>query len=587
MAKINLKKVFKTIKKVLLWIFLSIVIIILIVIIGVQIPYVQNKIVNFGITKVREKVNTEISLGSFDLILPNYVRLNKLYVEDPSGDTLLYAGKISVSIGLSRLIRGNISINKFTLEDAVGKISREKGDSLFNFNFFIEAFSNPSGQNDKKGKIISEAADPGSQQSIYADSVERRKNAGQESVKDSSGNSFSIGKIELSDVRFLYDDGYTGNYVNAEIGDFFVSFREFNLKNNIIDVNRTGLSNSQAIIKLSPTKDTEPSDNSLSILLRRTSKLKNVSVSLDMPGTNLHVNHANLRINPDDVNIGDKKIGLKSVLISDSEIIYTKTKLKGGASLDSLTNSVKSESNSFEWLIYSSSFRLRKNHIVYSDLSKTDQNTNANSIFSNLNLNDVSAVINDIKLSNNLYQAFVKEFRFREKQGLVLREFTAKLDVRDKVARLEDFKLRTNNSIIYNNTVAHYNSFSNIGNDIANIELISTIGKSQISPADIRFFAPAIAPQLTTLTGPKGKLYISGSFSGKVKDLKVESLSANNDKNFFLDLNGQIRGLPDAKSAYYKINLDSLSVLKSHVLAFLPDSTIPENISIPEKISII
>ncbi len=587
MARINFKKTLKIAGKLLLWIFVSILGLMLLIVIGLQVPYVQRKIINLAISKVSEKVDTEISLGSFDVILPNYVRLNQLFIAEPSGDTLLYAGKISTRIGLPELIGGNLSISKFTLEKAVANITREEGDSLFNFNFIIEAFSNPS-----KNSTGEDGNKPGREETSPA---------------DSTGKPFSIGRIELKDIRVLYDDGYTGNYVKAEIGDFFVSFSEFNLSENILDINRTGLSNSSAVVKLAPSMDTTTVKEPLAISLRRISRFKNITVSLEMPGTSLQVNHANLRINPEEVNTQDKKIGLKRVLISESEIIYSKTKTEKGTATNSPRASVgqektepvdiangnagrkgsepKNTNNSFDWNISVSSLRLRDNHLVYTDHTSA-HNPGAHTLLTNPDLNNLSAYISDIHLANDLYQANIEDFSFRDKQGLVLKELTAKLDIKEKSASLKDLKILTNNSVFYNTTIAQYPSFQNIGQNLGDVEINTQIKKSRISPADIRYFAPGIATPLNRISGTNGNIYLSGSLSGKVKDLKIENFEANNDENLFLALNGQIRGLPDAKNAYYKVNLDSLTMKKDHILAFMPDSAIPQNISLPENISL-
>ena len=71
---------------------------------SLNIPAVQNFVKDKAINYLKDKTKTEVSLESIKIALPKDVVLNKFYIEDRKGDTLLYAQKLSVDISLFKLL---------------------------------------------------------------------------------------------------------------------------------------------------------------------------------------------------------------------------------------------------------------------------------------------------------------------------------------------------------------------------------------------------------------------------------------------------------------------------------------------------
>ncbi len=102
---------------------------------------VQGKLLSYGEDWLEEKTGTELSLGyvSYDLLSGLYVE--DLYVEDMSGDTLLYAGVLKAKVGLLTLLDlDDIRIKKVELDNFVVHIDKESDSTFFNFQFLIDAF---------------------------------------------------------------------------------------------------------------------------------------------------------------------------------------------------------------------------------------------------------------------------------------------------------------------------------------------------------------------------------------------------------------------------------------------------------------
>ena len=89
-----------------------------------------------------QKLKTKFTIGSVNYHLPNDITLNKIYLQSPNNDSLLYAGELSVSIDLFKLIKGETEIKNVELKNAVIRIIRKGNDRYFNFQFVIDAFAN-------------------------------------------------------------------------------------------------------------------------------------------------------------------------------------------------------------------------------------------------------------------------------------------------------------------------------------------------------------------------------------------------------------------------------------------------------------
>lgn len=103
---------------------------------------VQNKLLSYGEDWLKEKTGTELSIGYVGFDLLNGLFVEELYVEDLSGDTLLYAGAVKAKVAYRSLLNlNNIRIKRVELDDFVVHIDRESDSTDFNFQFLVDAFA--------------------------------------------------------------------------------------------------------------------------------------------------------------------------------------------------------------------------------------------------------------------------------------------------------------------------------------------------------------------------------------------------------------------------------------------------------------
>lgn len=127
--------------KVILWTMAGLLFVIILLVGLIQLPYIQNKVLDAATTYVSHKTNTRVEIGYISIAFPYSVVLNDVYLEDNKKDTLLYAGKTSLHIGYKALFHQRLHIRDFLLQDVYLNVYNSATDSLFNYQFLIDALS--------------------------------------------------------------------------------------------------------------------------------------------------------------------------------------------------------------------------------------------------------------------------------------------------------------------------------------------------------------------------------------------------------------------------------------------------------------
>lgn len=98
---------------------------------------VRNKIQSY----LEQKLKTKVVIGEIDYSLPKWITIKNVYIEDQKKDTLLYGEKLSVDLDMIKLLRGNTYIRKVEFKNMYANITRGETDSVFNFQFIVDAFA--------------------------------------------------------------------------------------------------------------------------------------------------------------------------------------------------------------------------------------------------------------------------------------------------------------------------------------------------------------------------------------------------------------------------------------------------------------
>src|SRR5688572_9552499 len=114
----------------------------LIILLLIQTGPVQNILRVKAVAYLEKKLQTKVEVGRVYIGLPKNIILENIYIEDRQQDTLLSGGRIEANLNLLRLIFNNeIDIKSIALENITAKIKRQLPDTVFNFQFVVDAFA--------------------------------------------------------------------------------------------------------------------------------------------------------------------------------------------------------------------------------------------------------------------------------------------------------------------------------------------------------------------------------------------------------------------------------------------------------------
>jgi TamB, inner membrane protein subunit of TAM complex len=177
-----------------------------------QTPTVQNWLIQKITKYYSEELKTTVKIGHIDFEFFDNLVLEKVFIADQNGDTLLVAGDLiaSLNTGLFDIARGRLEFNEITLRHTNIKITRLEGERADNLQFILDYFKKP-----KK---------TGSKPSTF---------------------SLQIQNLNLVDVKIKRRDEVAGDQEIIEIPRGQIRINEFNKRTQLLDIQSiklTGLS---------------------------------------------------------------------------------------------------------------------------------------------------------------------------------------------------------------------------------------------------------------------------------------------------------------------------------------------------------
>ena len=275
---------------------LSLIGLVLILIIALQIPAVQRYSKNQVVDYLQNKLKTKVAINKLQVGFPKDIILDGVYFEDQNKDTLLAGRKIMANINLYGILFSNkVEINSIELEGIVAHVERDKSN-IYNFNYIIEAFKSPEKQNDdaapmefsldkiKLDNVRIRYSDIFSNNILKLDlshldtriktfdinqlnfevpqfKIDGMKFSYKQGLVEKSEPlktekstlpdlKLKLGTLDLSQIKVDYQDDNAKIHTNIALSKLLVSVKAFDLKNNVIDLDKIELTAASGALKL-------------------------------------------------------------------------------------------------------------------------------------------------------------------------------------------------------------------------------------------------------------------------------------------------------------------------------------------------
>lgn len=283
--------------KIIAWVIVGIFTTLLLVILLIRIPYIQNRLVQKGISYLENKIGTDVNLKSIYIGFPKTIVLEELYVEDQQADTLCFVGELAIDTDLWGLLQNRIRLNTVALENSTVRLNRTERDSTFNFDYIVKAFADTSDVDTTK-----------------------------------AGWEFSVGTVELAKILFTLRDNFQGNDIDLNLGDLELSMKEFNLSKSVYDIAKLELKNTFAsytqnkeLVEDKNTKNSEQSDTNFPVNIDFTKiELQNVGFNFqNIPqGQKLTARIEEFNAESNKLDLNKREIDFEKIELNRSFISY-------------------------------------------------------------------------------------------------------------------------------------------------------------------------------------------------------------------------------------------------------------------------
>lgn len=526
----------------------------------VQVPAVQNYAKNKAVAFLEKKIKTKVVIDNLSISFPKEVVLNGVYFEDQKKDTLLYAKEIKVDIALYKLITKEVNINYFELNGIKTHVYRIRPDTAFNFDYIIKAFSS----SDKTAKP--------------ADTSGRMK--------------FNINQILFKDILASYKDDNSGNDVNFYLGFFETKIKTFDPTRLTFEISNIRLASVVAkfhqynpipsiiVNRLPKTTNTASLAAYPSINLDELN-LQNIQFTYlnDLSVLQAKLNIGELITHPKSITIQTTNIALNDLSLTNTFAGVTILKKLPGKSISKTSSSDITQHPS--WNISINNLALDNEEISYNDNNQIP--LKAGMDYSHLHVKNLQSKATDLVLNPLAYKGFIHQLAFKEQSGFSVQNLQTHFLYSDTLAYLQNLYLKAGNTILKDKLSVSYPSIKTIASHIGNIYINSNLKNSTIDAKDVLTFAPQLSKILQG--NEKVILHINTRIQGYIKNLSIPQLQVSGIGKTYIAVSGKIKGLPDAKNAFYDLNIAQLITTAADITAIVPPSIIPANIRLPQSLS--
>ncbi|SEW35526.1 Family of unknown function [Chitinophaga sp. YR573] len=182
----------------------------------VNIPAVQNYLVQQVTSRLSAQLKTRVQIDHVNIRLFNSLRLEGTLIEDQHKDTLLYAGVLQVRITDWFFFQEKPVIKFVGLEDAQINLLRHRNDSVWNYAFIEDAFSS--------------APDTS------------------KTPKTESGISIDLRQADLRNIHINQTDAWVGEDMRVDAKRIYLDAKNLDLKQHNIDIQEMSLEKPTFII---------------------------------------------------------------------------------------------------------------------------------------------------------------------------------------------------------------------------------------------------------------------------------------------------------------------------------------------------
>lgn len=496
-----------------------------------------------------KKLETEVTLGTLDYSIPDWIELRGLELKDKNNNVLLSGKQVRVDIHMFRLLRGDIQIEEIILAGVNVNIYRNQNDLNFNYQFIIDAFTSQT--------------------------------------KDTASNKeplkISISKLNLDSIQFRYNDGKEKMYYAADIGNFEAAMKSldldrmnFELKDWYLSHTRVSITDSSTHIKETTTNTGETSPftvNGKSLALRDVSfEYKSIA-----DGSSIVTKVDSLALITPSFNLVAQTAKANTIRLIGSGY-EMQTVSPPAQNADSNTTASK------PWTISVDSLQLAGNNFGYHNNFYKPVSKGLD--YNHINVNDIQANAHSIRYINNQLRTNLQNASLVFNEQVQLKNAAAVVDFSDSLLVLKDALVAVNQSQLNARGEFRLPLNQPKGADLSKFPIRLHLDKSFVSLQDVELIAPGTVQKLPVQLAKNEKIYFAGNLDGAIDRLRFRALNIyTGNRQFFFRGDGSLVSATDPARLKYDFDIAAFHAERSLLTPALEKQLKDKNVDLPPAIN--
>ncbi len=525
------------------WLIGVVLILVLLVFLLPHIPPVQSWLVNKAENYYSDKTGQAIEIGKIFFWPDGTIVLKEVNLRDDKDKPFIDAGEVRADISIRALFKGDFILTFAEVESGSVAIERRR-DGTFNFKFLVDAFS----------------------------------------VKESSSSStgsFSIDRVFLENTTFMFSDRRSRLYTKAYVRLLQTSFSTFDPDEQIFHLNKVDLYGGNGfVLDLSEKASDDTSASQMPDVFFSEVNLYNTRYMVHMKRKNILLSsyagelHAKVR-----------EFDLERSLLEFEEV----TMRNSGANLvlgEPLYTAVKPSSagsGSPDWIVMADKIMFRNSWFSYDDKDAEYKPKGFDP--SHISFGYVSLTARNVVNAGSNVKAVIIDGSIRTNDGFSLNKIKGEFNVSERSLGARSFRIVTNSSNLSGDFITRQKSYRAFSKDLSSVRFYVNLAPSRLSVNDLVYFSHSL-DSIDLIRGNRSmQVALQGNAQGTMKQLTLNRFVAG-VYGSTANVTGRLMNLDSASSFAYDLSIEKLNVQKQTIDRLVPDTMIPPNIQVPEKMLI-
>ncbi|WP_426059449.1 translocation/assembly module TamB domain-containing protein [Hymenobacter sp. B1770] len=545
------------------------------VVVVLQFPAGQDFVASRAESYLRDKLKTDVRIGKFRTDFRHAINLDGVYLADQQRDTLLSVGHLGVDVDIWSLVKGQVNVSNVELNDGRVRLTRTEPDSVNNYDFIIDAFTDPTAPVDTTA----------------------------------SGLKYDIGKARLTNIYFTQEDQITGSDIRAKIGEFTANMDEVDVDNSIYKVDNAALRRASISIvqtKTAPEVNNPAPSEPLTLqfgLNRATLDSVRFTYKNGPAAQYISTTIGLADITARNIDLRNERVDLTKLTLKNTSFAYAQNEdvpveqrvvnpAEAIRKLDEATSqNTATDGQPLNWRVTLAESDISGLDVAFDNFNEPKQRTRVPAMdYNHLKFTDLVLKTRDFSFSENRTTAKVDNLAGREQSGFRINSWRANVVYDSVQIRLDSLDLITPHTRIRRTLALGYESLDALADTkkLPNLKIEGDLRNVRLGFRDILYLAPDLAGTPPFNTGPNQSVLVNGQIAGRVGDFTVRNLEFVGLRNTVLRARrGRIQGLPEVDSRLYAdFDIQQFSTTEADIRSLAPKGSIPPDISIPPALSV-